>query len=864
MTHRPRDQDYQGSRTKKQRFEYSDGSVAAFIELSPQHSRGLPEDVIERFRQSLIAVPGVDRVELHPKGSKATQGNHGEHYQAHNFAVFSKQNSNSFMEFELTRHQHMETEPFTVTALFKTPKPSLIPEAWRILRAACMGKELLPEWVNEMEAKRLKKWSQSQRQPEPEGEPATGSREPEAPPPKAAWTQTGHGQWKSSRQSEQAPPTAIFIAPPPPPPPPRRDLDVPEPRDPPPREPLATEPPAAILITARRPPPPPRRDLNAPQPRASPPGLSLKGNHGIPAAEQIRNFGTAEDDIALQLALDESAMEAEQPQQLHLALPAPSASGSGLVNPVMHGPAMPAAVMNSAVSTTQGPGVPDAAAVPGCIPVDLSESDEEVQGSGWFLVDDRDVQQHRVNKGSGFANPEKQGGRPLNPWGPVLPPRSTMKPQQQTKMPEVSQETEQLPQRVDVPVAKAAAEESFATRGSMDASMTEGGGLPADVLGAHGEVSLEESVDKMDISGVDPDLEKVVLLGEPAESATLEWGADVADARDFVIAKGVDPEELLNIRPVSDDPFERLGLDVEEAKQDMFPDYLQPRVWLKSGYSKAMAMMQAMKKREPEKVRWRRSKVRVTDARFECLLDGMKAFLWMWCKKPWAIEEMGHLEAVLCQDGRVKSKDFLRTMKQKSLKVADLRKEHHLREEYDTLLSRLPGTAIRKVGHEQLQTTEGHARALQQLVNKHSGELVELEEYKAAASPWWLSRGPHDQFSLSEQWYCKEHGEVVGPGDLQDEWTPFNSEDPTATQQVELEMNKEINRVLTEEPSFASRSKKLLPPHLKPDWDKQQYRVTVPCVGTDRYCWVRTGAVITLGQLFLILGRSHEAKLVLS
>jgi len=39
----------------------------------------------------------------------------------------------------------------------------------------------------------------------------------------------------------------------------------------------------------------------------------------IPAAEQRRNFGTAEDDIALRLALDESAMEAEQPQQLHLA-----------------------------------------------------------------------------------------------------------------------------------------------------------------------------------------------------------------------------------------------------------------------------------------------------------------------------------------------------------------------------------------------------------------------------------------------------------------------------------------------------------------------------------------------------------------
>ena len=115
-----------------------------------------------------------------------------------------------------------------------------------------------------------------------------------------------------------------------------------------------------------------------------------------------------------------------------------------------------------------------------------------------------------------------------------------------------------------------------------------------------------------------------------------------------------------------------------------------------------------------------------------------------------------------------------------------------------------------------------------------------------------------------EQWYCKEHGEVVGPGDLQDEWRPCNSEDPSAMEQVELDMDNEIIGVLNEEPSCASRSKKLLHWQLKPDWDKQKYRVTVPCVGTDRYCWVRTGAVITLGQLFLILGRSHETKLVLS
>jgi len=116
--------------------------------------------VIEAFRQSLTAVRGVDRVDLHPKGSKTQQGNVGEHYQKHNFAVYpaARDRPDTFIEFQLTRHQHSRSGPFTVSATYKNPPPALIPEAWRILRAACACKELLPNVVNEMEEKILKKW----------------------------------------------------------------------------------------------------------------------------------------------------------------------------------------------------------------------------------------------------------------------------------------------------------------------------------------------------------------------------------------------------------------------------------------------------------------------------------------------------------------------------------------------------------------------------------------------------------------------------------------------------------------------------------------------------------------------------------
>jgi len=166
---------YPGSRRRRARY-----ACGGFIELSPAASAGRPEMVVNAFRQSLTAVRGVDRVELHPKGSKTQQGIHGKHYQDHNFAVFSSKNPKVFIEFQLTRHQHMDKEPFTVTAMYKNPIKALIPEAWRILRIACQGKELLPDWVNEMEKKLLDNWRQSMHDPMVHQGPGSASPEGES------------------------------------------------------------------------------------------------------------------------------------------------------------------------------------------------------------------------------------------------------------------------------------------------------------------------------------------------------------------------------------------------------------------------------------------------------------------------------------------------------------------------------------------------------------------------------------------------------------------------------------------------------------------------------------------------------------
>ena len=70
---------YEGSRQKRARVCYANDSWAGFIEMSREWSEGEPKGVIRKFRQALLAAPGVTQVCLHPKGSKTEQGNKGPH-----------------------------------------------------------------------------------------------------------------------------------------------------------------------------------------------------------------------------------------------------------------------------------------------------------------------------------------------------------------------------------------------------------------------------------------------------------------------------------------------------------------------------------------------------------------------------------------------------------------------------------------------------------------------------------------------------------------------------------------------------------------------------------------------------------------
>ena len=85
--------------------------------------------------------------------------------------------------------------------------------------------------------------------------------------------------------------------------------------------------------------------------------------------------------------------------------------------------------------------------------------------------------------------------------------------------------------------------------------------------------------------------------------------------------------------------------------------------------------------------------------------------------------------------------EFLLNTHAKALMVTDFRNQEKqaLRDEYTTLFSHFPASTVAKVGNEQLSTSIGKATALIQLVNKHSGEVVEADVTRGG---WSLQPSP--------------------------------------------------------------------------------------------------------------------------
>ena len=105
---------------------------------------------------------------------------------------------------------------------------------------------------------------------------------------------------------------------------------------------------------------------------------------------------------------------------------------------------------------------------------------------------------------------------------------------------------------------------------------------------------------------------------------------------------------------------------------------------------------------------------------------------------------------------------FLQAAHQRSLGVQKLKTDPALRDEYRWLLKDLPPIVETKFDHTaKLDTVEGRAQAIVSLINKHSGEIVELD---SNCTEWTLQPVLPGVASggTPEQFFCCPNGAPAG------------------------------------------------------------------------------------------------------
>ena len=139
----------------------------------------------------------------------------------------------------------------------------------------------------------------------------------------------------------------------------------------------------------------------------------------------------------------------------------------------------------------------------------------------------------------------------------------------------------------------------------------------------------------------------------------------------------------------------------------------------------------------------------------------------------------------------------------------------------------LPETAVRKFAKTITDTFATKYEAVKGLIDLHNGENVDV--HMSGALRWKL-------VPLATR-FLRKLPEQFELGD--------NYSEPTLTP---YDMN-----VLSQHMAEVSASCRwnTSETSLRPDFDKQVNRLVVPCKGTQYYCWVRSGRVISLGELFL-------------
>ena len=136
---------------------------------------------------------------------------------------------------------------------------------------------------------------------------------------------------------------------------------------------------------------------------------------------------------------------------------------------------------------------------------------------------------------------------------------------------------------------------------------------------------------------------------------------------------------------------------------------------------------------------------------------------------------------------------------------------------------------------------------------KHSGELAATDQTR---DHWRLAKAAPGfaRADWGAQFWCFENGhEIPGSWDADtrqeafEQWAPF----VPGQDSVQKLMAEDIRAQCNDSAWEAAQ--------LEPAWEKMRFRHVCPCQDNNDFAWVRFAAVLSIGELFMLLGREYTA-----
>jgi hypothetical protein len=263
-----------------------------------------------------------------------------------------------------------------------------------------------------------------------------------------------------------------------------------------------------------------------------------------------------------------------------------------------------------------------------------------------------------------------------------------------------------------------------------------------------------------------------------------------------------------------------------------------------------MLLMRHFKSICPETMRWNSLSFEQEDPYTENLLKVMVQQIYMLaaplCTEIW---EPLHIQTA-CTPYRgpqpnnschLQCKKFLEACRHRSLAFRNWNLDEEILEHKEYFFSSLPEKAEEKFRDYIEFSFRGKYQAACGLLDLHKGEVVALP--CDMTFPWCLSYveddnlidiGSHRQFDLGPDYRPPKFSRC--------------QQNSMRSMIKDVKKNKLFGQPYT---SYKD---------LRPDWLKQTNRLVVPCSGTTQWVWLRSGRVITLGELFCYLCQKFTCR----